>query len=236
MEAAADGLPGMAHTAHLIPENPAGEFWQFLPPARPSELDLDFLAFIQALEGEFQKQQRTRRVEAADRALLVRAETDPNGEPEAARRTVRTGAPCGRKTFARSSSTAIDGPASSSAGKLAVIRAPDGANLQFDHELTAAQARSIGIYRAQRSSPTQVTWDICPARPQPGGKIQVELAQLWGTVCPPVSGCRPPALTGGTGRGAGETGRSTGGVRAIHRLEQTLRGSGRREPAARETR
>jgi GTP-binding protein HflX len=51
LEAKPDGLPGLAHTAHLIPENPDNRYWLILPPAPPSELRQDFMAFIQALEG-----------------------------------------------------------------------------------------------------------------------------------------------------------------------------------------
>ncbi|MEK7244179.1 MAG: GTPase HflX, partial [Thermodesulfobacteriota bacterium] len=75
LEAAEDGLPGFARAAHLIPENPEGRYWQTLDPRRPAEMDLDFTAFIAALEGEFAKKQTTRKVEAVDRAILVRVET-----------------------------------------------------------------------------------------------------------------------------------------------------------------
>ena len=83
VEAAEDGLPGLAHTAHLIPENPEGRYWLLLDPRRPAEMDLDFTAFIVALEGEFAKRQTTRKVEAVDRAILVRVETKPYSDGEA---------------------------------------------------------------------------------------------------------------------------------------------------------
>ena len=96
-----DGLPGATHTAHLIPENPEGRFWLTLPPRHPSELDVDFLAFIAALEGEFTRRQKARKVEAADRAILVRVETKPfcNGEASVAelKELCRT---CGVEVFA----------------------------------------------------------------------------------------------------------------------------------------
>ena len=75
--------PGFAHIAHLIPENPEGRYWQTLAPQRPAELDLDFTAFIAALEGEFAGRQQTRKVEAVDRAILVRVETKPYFDSEA---------------------------------------------------------------------------------------------------------------------------------------------------------
>jgi GTP-binding protein HflX len=75
VEAKPDGLPGLAHLAHLIPENPDGRYWQILPPAPPAELRRDFISFIQALEGEFTRRQKSRKIETADRAILARVET-----------------------------------------------------------------------------------------------------------------------------------------------------------------
>ena len=46
-------------------------------------MDLDFTAFIAALEGEFARRQTTRKVEAVDRAILVRVETKPFFDSEA---------------------------------------------------------------------------------------------------------------------------------------------------------
>ena len=83
VEAGEDGLPGFAHTAHLIPENPEMRYWLLLDPQRPAEMDLDFAAFIAALEAEFAKRQTTRKVEAVDRAILVRVETRSLSDGEA---------------------------------------------------------------------------------------------------------------------------------------------------------
>ena len=77
VETGEDGLPGYAHTAHLIPENPDGRYWLIMEKARPSEMNLNFLAFIQALESEFAKKQKTRKVDSTDRAILIRVETNP---------------------------------------------------------------------------------------------------------------------------------------------------------------
>ncbi len=75
VETRADGLPDLAHVAHLIPENKEGLYWLALPPAPPSELDSNFTTFIQALEGEFTQKQKTRKIDTTDRAILVRVET-----------------------------------------------------------------------------------------------------------------------------------------------------------------
>ncbi|HOD99105.1 MAG TPA: GTPase HflX, partial [Syntrophales bacterium] len=77
VEALPDGLPGIVHSAHLIPENNEGKFWACLESRRPAEIGIDFSAFIAALEGEFVRRQKTRKVEAADRGILIRVETDP---------------------------------------------------------------------------------------------------------------------------------------------------------------
>jgi GTP-binding protein HflX len=77
VEAEEDGLPGYAHTAHLIPENPEGKYWLIMERARPSEMHLDFAAFIQTLESEFARKQKTRKVDSVDRAILIRVETNP---------------------------------------------------------------------------------------------------------------------------------------------------------------
>ncbi|MEI7671725.1 MAG: GTPase HflX [Deltaproteobacteria bacterium] len=75
LEARPDGLPGRVHLAHLIPENPEDSYWQILPPAPPSELRHDFISFIQALEGEFTRRQKSRKIDTTDRAILARVET-----------------------------------------------------------------------------------------------------------------------------------------------------------------
>ncbi|HRS97826.1 MAG TPA: GTPase HflX, partial [Smithella sp.] len=78
-----DGSPGLLHWAHLIPENPAGDFWLIMQPEYPHRLKTNFLSFIQALEDEFARQQKTRKIDAAQKAILVRVEKDPLGDAEA---------------------------------------------------------------------------------------------------------------------------------------------------------
>ena len=187
LEAAEDGLPGFAHTAHLIPENPEGRYWQTLDPRRPAEMDLDFTAFIAALEGEFAKKQTTRKVEAVDRAILVRVETKSfsDGEESIAelRELCRT---AGVEVFDAviQHRSEVDPRFLIGKGKLSdlVIRAMqmDANLLIFDHELTAAQIRSIADSTELKViDRTQVILDIFAKRAHSReGKIQVELAQL----------------------------------------------------------
>ncbi|MCK7503418.1 MAG: hypothetical protein MZV70_04420 [Desulfobacterales bacterium] len=69
-----DGSPGKLFWAHLIPENPQGDYWLIHEPQEPHRLDLNFLSFIAALEDEFARQQKTRKIDAAEKAILVRVE------------------------------------------------------------------------------------------------------------------------------------------------------------------
>jgi GTP-binding protein HflX len=187
LETGDDGLPGQAHTAHLIPENPEGRFWLTLPPKHPAELDLDFTAFITALEGEFAGRQKTRKVEAVDRAILIRVETNPFFDGEASlaelRELCRT---CDVEVFDSviQRRPEVDPRFLIGKGKLSdlVIRAMqmDANLLIFDHELTAAQIRSLADFTEMKViDRTQVILDIFARRAHSReGKIQVELAQL----------------------------------------------------------
>jgi len=211
-----DGLPGKAYTAHLIPENPEGQYWMQLSPSPPAELTLDFLSFIQALEGEFTKKQKTRKVDAADRAILVRVETNPLADVAYALDELNELArSCGVVVF----DTVLkhrgqrDPKFLLGKGQLSdlVIRALQmGANLLiFDHELTAAQIRSITDFAEIRViDRTQVILDIFARRAHSReGKIQVELAQLQYLLPRLImKNTAMSRLTGGIGaRGPGET-------------------------------
>jgi len=238
VEALPDGLPGLVHSAHLIPENTAGKYWSLLEPRRPAELDLHFTSFISDLEGAFARRQRTRRVEAADRGILIRVETNPGGDAPVSLAEL--------KELARSSGVevfdtviqyrdALDPRYVLGRGKLAdvVIKALQmGANLLiFDHELTPGQVRSLADFTEMKIiDRTQVILDIFAQRAHSReGKIQVELAQLKYLL--PRLATKHTAmsrLTGGIGaRGPGETKLEINRRRVrdrIHLLEKELRG------------
>lgn len=182
-----EGIPGYAHTAYLIPENPKGEYWLFMKPARAADLDIGFLDFIQALDEEFARRQKTRKVSSKERAMLIRVETDPTQES--------TDFLDEMKELARSSGVEvfdsiiqhrdrIDPKFLLGKGKLSdvIIRALQiGANLLiFDHELTPGQIRSITDFTEMKViDRTQLILDIFAQRAHSReGKIQVELAQL----------------------------------------------------------
>ena len=231
-----DGLPGKAYTAHLIPENLEGTFWMQLSPAPPSELTLNFLSYIQALEGEFTKKQKTRKVDATDRAILIRVETNPRAESEYALDELKELArSCGVEVFdtIMKHRTQMDPKFLLGKGQLSdlVIRALQmGANLLiFDHELTAAQIKSITDFTEIRVvDRTQVILDIFARRAHSReGKIQVELAQLQYLLPRLVTkNTAMSRLTGGIGaRGPGETKLEINRRRVrdrIHRLQKEL--------------
>jgi GTP-binding protein HflX len=187
LEIDGNGLPGTVHTAHLIPENPEGEYWLLLEPGHPAELDMDFLDFIQALEEEFARKQKTRRVERTDRAILVRVETDPVFDGQASLDELKELAKsCSVEVFdsVLQYRRQVDPKFLIGKGKLSdiIIRALQiGANLLiFDHELTPAQIRSITDFTDLKViDRTQLILDIFAQRAHSReGKIQVELAQL----------------------------------------------------------
>jgi GTP-binding protein HflX len=187
LETGDDGLPGYAHTAHLIPENPEGRFWLTLDPRRPAEMDLDFSAFIAALEGEFAGRQKTRKVDAVERAILVRVETNPFFDGEASLAELKELCrSCDVEVFDAviQRRPEVDPRFLIGKGKLSdlVIRAMqmDANLLVFDHELTAAQIRSLADFTEMKViDRTQVILDIFARRAHSReGKIQVELAQL----------------------------------------------------------
>lgn len=138
-----DGSPGKLFWAHLIPENPQGNYWLIHEPQEPHRLDLNFLSFIIALEDEFARQQKTRKIEATEKAILVRVEKNPLAGAEASLEELRQLAEtCGVAVFDSQIQyrPQPDPRYLVGRGKLSDIdlRATQiGANLLiFDHELT----------------------------------------------------------------------------------------------------
>jgi GTP-binding protein HflX len=237
LEVERDGLPGRLYLAHLIPENAEGKFWVTMDPVRPSELSVDFTGFIQALEEELAKKQKARKIESADRAILIHVSRFSDDQTENSIEEL--------KELAESSGVQVydtviqhrpqpDPKLVIGKGKLAdiVIHALQiGATLLiFDHELTAAQIRSISDFTDLRViDRTQLILDIFAQRANSReGKIQVELAQL-NYLLPRLitKNTAMSRLTGGIGgRGPGETKLEINRRRArerIGRLEQDLK-------------
>jgi GTPase len=187
LEVREDGSPGVLRWAHLIPENPAGDYWLIMNPQEPHQIKLDFLSFIQALEDEFTKKQKSRKMDAADKAILLRVEKNPLAGAEASlEELAQLAHTCGVEVFDSivQFRPQPDPKYMIGRGKLSAIdlRASqiDANMLIFDHELTPAQARSISDFTGLKIiDRTQVILDIFARRAHSReGKIQVELAQL----------------------------------------------------------
>lgn len=232
-----DGSPGLLHWAHLVPENPAGDYWLFMKPEEPHQIKINFLSFIQALEDEFAKKQQSRKIDATNKAILLRVEKNPLAGAEASlEELAQLAHTCGVEVFDSMIQyrPQPDPRFMVGRGKLSAIdlRASQiGANmLIFDHDLTPAQARSISDFTGLKIiDRTQLILDIFARRAHSReGKIQVELAQLK---------YRLPRLThadtslsrlaggiGGTGPGETKLEIDRRRVRErIHRLEKDLK-------------
>jgi GTP-binding protein HflX len=188
------GLPGVVRAAHMLPSAPLsdgngnGDQFAFLAPAVPSQLQVDFLALMEALEAEMARNRRTvKRTGAGEAAILLHVTTGSISEAEDSMAELRelalsAGVAVVDEIIQRRS--AIDPRTVMGKGKLdeLLIRAMQiGADaLIFDRELQPAQVRSISdatdLKVVDRS---QLILDIFAQRAQSReGKIQVELAQL----------------------------------------------------------
>lgn len=231
-----DGQPGKTHSAHLLPENPDGRYWLQTEPLHPARMDLDFAGFIQDLEDQIARRQRTRRVASRERAILIRVETDPRSRTNTLPELKELAESCGVEVFDAITQhrQEIDPKYLMGKGRLSdvVIRALQiGANLLiFDHELTPAQVRSITDFTELKViDRTQVILDIFAQRAHSrDGKIQVELAQLKYMLPRLIEkNTAMSRLTGGIGgTGPGETKLEINRRRVrdkIHRLEGALK-------------
>ncbi|KFO67537.1 GTP-binding protein HflX [Smithella sp. SCADC] len=187
LEVKEDGSPGVMHRAHLIAENPEGNYWLIMKPEEPHRMQINFLSFIQALEDEFARKQKSRKIDAAEKAILLRVEKNPlAGAETSLAELAQLARTCGVEVFDSivQYRPQPDPKFMVGRGKLSAIdlRASQiGANmLIFDHELTPAQARSISNFTGLKIiDRTQVILDIFARRAHSReGKIQVELAQL----------------------------------------------------------
>jgi GTP-binding protein HflX len=239
------GLPGVVRSAHLLPSiraeagtNGNSKHFAFLDSAVASQLDVDFLGLIEALESEMARNRRTsHRAAGADSAILVNVSTNPRDDAEDSMAELRELAESAGLVvldeMIQKRST-IDPRTVLGKGKLEelLIGAMQvGADaIIFDRELQPAQVRSISeatdLKVIDRS---QLILDIFAQRAQSHeGKIQVELAQLKYILPRLVLGQNSAfsRLAGGIGgRGPGETKLETDRRRVrdrIHRLEAEL--------------
>jgi GTP-binding protein HflX len=253
------GLPGVVRSAHLLP--PAGpesfgngnaKHFGFLDPAVASQLEVDFLGLIEALESEMARNRRTSRSAAgAERAILVNVSTGGREDTEDSMAELRELAQSAGVVvldeIIQKRST-IDPRTVLGKGKLEellISAMQAGADaIIFDRELQPAQVRSISeaadLKVIDRS---QLILDIFAQRAQSHeGKIQVELAQLKYILPRLVIGQNSAfsRLAGGIGgRGPGETKLETDRRRVrdrIHRLEVELASQRKRREQRRKER
>ncbi len=212
-----NGLPTVVRMAHLLPDNPAGKVWQILDPVAPSQLDLDFTAFIKSLEDEISRSVGARSVTAGrDRAYLIGKPFGKEWEvEESLKELTELASSDGLDTvgYTVQHRKSMDPRFVVGKGKLQEIvidALQKGANLLvFDTELSPNQVRSIADFTELKVvDRSQLILDIFAQRATSReGKIQVELAQLKYAL--PRLGEKDDALsrlTGGIGgRGPGET-------------------------------
>jgi GTPase len=213
----AEGLPTVAHVAHLLPNNPRGEVWQLLEPTPPSLLDLDFTSFIQSLEDEIRRSIAALTVtNGRERSYLVGRTTGKSWEIEdSLKELMELAESCGVEVVgtAMQRRSTVDPHFVVGKGKLKEIvidALQKGAGLLvFDLELSPAQVKAIADFTELKViDRSQLILDIFAQRARSSeGKIQVELAQLKYAL--PRLAEKDDALsrlTGGIGgRGPGET-------------------------------
>ena len=212
-----NGYPGRLHLAHLLPDNPDKKVWEIDPPSSVSHLDVDFLEWIQSLEDEFQRGQRSIPLKGVkEKAILISVSKETRESSENSMEEL--------KELAGSSGVfvvdfIIQRPQNISPttlmgeGKLKELLVKCmqlGVDLIiFDQNLTPGQMATISDFTELRVlDRTQLILDIFAQRAHTlDGKIQVELAQLKYLL--PRLARKTLALsrlTGGIGgRGPGET-------------------------------
>ena len=208
---------GRLHSAHLLPDNPDKKVWEISPPSSTADLEVDFLKWIQSLEDEFQKGQRSIPLKGVkEKGILISVSRENREKLENSMGEL--------KELAESSGvyvvdSIIQRPQNISPttlmgeGKLKELLVKCmqlGVDLIiFDQNLTPGQMATISDWTELRVlDRTQLILDIFAQRAHTmDGKIQVELAQLKYLL--PRLARKTLALsrlTGGIGgRGPGET-------------------------------
>ena len=240
-----NGHPGLIYSAHLLPDNPEKRVWKIEPPLSLGQLDVDFLKWVQSLEDEFQRGQRSIALKGPkEKAILLSVSKESRENLERSMEELRELAESSGVFVVES---IIQRPQNISPatlmgqGKLKELLVKCmqlGVDLIiFDQNLTPGQMTSISDRTELRVlDRTQLILDIFAQRAHTqDGKVQVELAQLKYLL--PRLAKKTLALsrlTGGIGgRGPGETKLEIDRRRVrnrIHLLEKELKKlSGRRE-------
>jgi GTP-binding protein HflX len=213
----ADGLPDVARVASLLPDNPDGRQWDIQNDLPLNQLETNFLAFIQALEEEFERTQQAYDVgNKRERAILIHVTSgSKSAAEESLEELAELATTCGVAAVDRviQQRNQSDPHYVLGRGKLdeVIVRSLQvGADLLiFDQSLTPSQSRAI----AERTElkvidRTMLILDIFAQHAHSReGKLQVELAQLKYLMPYLVSQSTALSrLAGGIGgRGPGET-------------------------------
>ena len=238
-------------SAHLLPDNPDKKVWEIDPPSSVRHFDVDFVKWIQSLEDEFQRGQRSIPLKGVkEKAILISVSKESRESLEHSMEEL--------KELAESSGvfvvdSIIQRPQNISPitligkGKLKELLVQCmqlGVDLIiFDQNLTPGQSATISDLTELRVlDRTQLILDIFAQRAHTvDGKIQVELAQLKYLL--PRLARKTLALsrlTGGIGgRGPGETKLEIDRRRVaerIHLLEKELEKLSRRREQRRSRR
>ena len=240
MAAVANGETGITkwvYAAHILPKNPGGDPYRILPPLPPSQLDIDCLAMIQALEAELARLSKGHTADSVkERALLVSVSATSKQNALESLAELNSLAKSSRIEIA---GTVIQqrkqhkvqfliGPGKLQ--ELAILALQEAATvIIFDQELNPSQIRAItDQIELKVIDRTQLILDIFAQRAQTReGKLQVELAQLKYLLPRLIlKNTAMSRLTGGIGgRGPGETKLEINRRRArdrIARLEREL--------------
>jgi GTPase len=183
-----DGLPGVLHYGHLLPNGQDGKYWRTETVPSVHEGQPNFAELMGSLEEELARQAQVRKVGTHERAILVavsfdgkraRAEASLLELSELARtagvevlETVlqKRGEPDPRYLIGKGKLEDLNLRSMQSMADLLI----------FDKELTPSQARHIAEETSLKIlDRTQLILDIFAQRAQSAdGKLQVELAQL----------------------------------------------------------
>lgn len=232
-----DEMQPNIHIAHILPKNVNNSPYRILAPLSPSQLDIDCLAAIQALEDELARISKGYSADSGrERALL--ASVSSTSKRKALESLAELNAlveSCGIDIVGTLVQQRKSGNAQRLIGpgklqELAILALQEAATvIIFDQELNPSQIRAItDQIELKVIDRTQLILDIFSQRAKTReGKLQVELAQLKYLLPRLIQkNTAMSRLTGGIGgRGPGETKLEINRRRArdrIARLEQEL--------------
>ena len=232
-----EGRPKKIYAGHILPKTSEGDPYRILPPLLPSELDIDCLALIQALEAELARATKGYTAGSGkERALLVGVSSNSKQKAidslsELKSLAISSGIDVVGTVLQQRNRTKVRyliGPGKLQ--ELAILALQEAATvIIFSQELNPSQIRSItNQIELKVIDRTQLILDVFAQRAQTReGKLQVELAQLKYLLPRLIlKNTAMSRLTGGIGgRGPGETKLEINRRRArdrIVRLEKEL--------------